>query len=431
MADVGIMFDLDAILDTRLGNIKLNQPELFKEIEESPKYYQRTGDEFKEIHSDLNHRQLVLSYQGRNLDTIKASQITAAIRAIIDTIGNVKSLILSGNPEASGMFFVLNIYPYKLDEEHITEIARFAIHQLGYPDIPIGFINEPFKDITLDYLRDNNILHWYCYHYQDWMNAQFNDFKEGDEKVEIKGFAECKLYCPKISTDQDKIDELMNTLLEDVDIDQFAMTKVAFSNIININYLPVSTFSRLDVKKLMKIEQGDQVERSNIINVFYEAVEEIKYRNGDEKVVDFEAVSEKLDALSPRLIELQGLNQVSTIALFRMKLAEFMIEAASLYNSTPFTPGEDLEHTLNHLSLQIDTTVDEYLETEKYWNDKGYQTIRREVRLNSGELVYRCADLNTGRLLEPIKGIRLKLPAVDDLILGNYFRGQLNGQSNN
>ena len=427
MSNVGIMIDLDALLDTRYATLKTQQPEVFEKIEHSPKYFLRTTDQWKDVHPEFNHRSLMLSYQGRNLDTIKASQITAIIRYVIDTVGNIKASILSGDPEVSGLFFVLNIYPYKIDSETLTELARFAIHQLGFPDIPIGFIDLPFEKISLDYLRDNSIYHWYCYHYQDWMNAQFNNIAEGTEKVEIDGFAECKLYCPKLSDDQNKIDELMDTLLESVDIDQFALTKVAFSSIININFLPVSSFSRLDVNKLIMAEKGEDVNRSNVINIFYEAVEEIKFRLGEEKIIDYQAVAEKMEVLGPKLIELQALNQVSTMGLFRVKLAEFMIEVASIYNSTPFNAGDDLENTLNHMSLQVDTTVDEYLETEEHWNKQGIKTIRREYRLPSGELIYRCIDADTGQLLESIKPTKLKLSAVDDLVLGNYFRGQVYG----
>lgn len=421
-SSVGILIDLDAILDTRLGNIKLQQPLVYEEIKESPKYYLRKEDLWGSVHSSLDHQLLTLSYQGRDLETIKASQITAVIRNIIDTVGGIKAEILAGNPEVTDFFFVLNIHPYQLDEDIITEIARFAVTQLGYPDVPIGYIDLPFEKISLKYLRENNILHWYCYHYHDWLLSQYGNVKEGEENTKIEGFVECKMYCPKLSSDQKKIDDLMDSLLETVDVDQFAMTKIAFSSVININFLPTSVFSRLDVEKLIKVEKGEEVERSNIINVFYQAVEELKLRLGEQPVVDFEKVNQRIEELGPRLIELQALNQRPTASLFRLKLAEFLIEAASLYNATPFSPGDDLEQTLDFMSLMVDTDVVEYIETEKHWNEKGIRTIRQEYRLPGGELIYRCINADTGELLTPAKKNRLQLKAVDDLVLNNYFR---------
>lgn len=427
MSSVGIMFDLDAILDTRLGNIKLNLPKIFDEIKESPKYYLRKNDDWGNIHPDINNNLLTLNYQGRDLETIKSSQLTVVIRSIIDTVTSLKQAILSGDPEITDFFFVLNIHPYKIDEDTLIELARYAVHQIGYPDVKVGFVDLPFEKITLEYLRDNNILHWYCYHYQQWLYSQFDGITSAEDEKKIKGFAECKLYCPKILFNQTKIDELMDSVLEEVDIDQFEMTKIAFSSIININFLPVSVFSRLDIQKLIVTEQGESVERSNVINIFYNAVEEIKFRLGEEKLIGSKLVDNRLKTLEGRIAELQGLNQPATLSLFRMKLAEFMIEAANIYNATPFNAGEDLEQTLNHMSLQIDVTVEEFLLTENHWNAQGFRTIRQEHRLPSGELIYRCLDADTGLLLSPFKQIKLKLSAIDDLILGNYLQVNSNG----
>ena len=77
--------------------------------------------------------------------------------------------------------------------------------------------------------------------------------------------------------------------------------------------------------------------------------------------------------------------------------------------------------------LQIDVTVEEFLLTENHWNAQGFRTIRQEHRLPSGELIYRCLDADTGLLLSPFKQIKLKLSAIDDLILGNYLQVNSNG----
>lgn len=430
---IGIMFCLDSILDTRHGTIKKTHPELFSQIRNSANYYLRKTDQWDKIHPDLDHQLLALRYSGRDVETIKHSQLTMVVRAAIDLITEVIDKIKDNNPEIAAFYFVINTYPYNLTVELITEIARKFLIQLGYPDAPIGFVNKPWKEIGPEFLREQNIRYWYCYHYEEWIRDNFEplDGKDPSSSDQIIGSPDTKMFVPMLAQDQEGAEKFLDELDEKIYIDQFTLTKAIFSNIAELEFLPVSTFCTIDVEKFNKLERSLEMERSEILSAGQEAVKEVMLRLGENKIPTSQNVNEYLEQMEMMIYNLKSCNSKENINRFKTDLAFLNLTLLKLYNVTPFNSGEDLEEVLNQLVLTVDTSEESYTCTETHWNQLGIKTIKREVKLENDEVIYRCVCaedasiegqlFKAGQILpqRPEKSIRTK--AADFVALEGYF----------
>lgn len=411
----GIMLCLDSILDTRHGTIKKSYPETFDRFRNSAKYYLRKTDNWQKVDPSLDNSLLTLRYAGRDLETIKNSQLTMITRAVMELVTEILSKIKGCDPETAAFFFVINFYPYRLDEDLISAIALKFLTQLGYPDAPIGFINRPMKDITPQFLKEENIRYWYCYHYDVWLRDNFEplDGKEPSASDPINGAPETKMFAPMLAVNQEGIDKFLDEMSDRQYVDQFVLSRAALSTLIELEFLPVSAFCTIDVEKFIQLERSLEMEKSEILSTGQVAVKEVMTRLGETTQPSVTASNFYLDEMEELIFSLKATNNKDSINVFKTNLARLNILMSKLYSSTPFNSGEDMEALLNQMSLNVDTSEEEYLSTEKYWNDLGVKTIKREVTLETGEIIYRCICAET---IQPKPGLVL----MQNQVLGKY-----------
>lgn len=428
---VGVMVCLDSILDTRKGTIKKLYPELIDEVGKSPKYFLRKEDRWDIIDQRLDNSQITLNYQGRNLETIKNSQLTLISRLILDLINKLNLEVVNNNPETSSVFLVINFYPYRLSTELKTEIARYLGYQLGILGMPIAESDVPFNQITPTYLKDNNIKYWYCYHYDHWLRENFEPLgtEKIDESVDVIGCPDVMMFAPKIAYDQKAIDEFIKSIKDCPYSDPFELTRSVHSNIIKFEFLDASAFSELDIEKLVRLEKEDDMEKSKILSTPELAVKEIMERTGECTVLSKTSADKYLDDIDRLVFDLKTFNTKDGVHLFKQRLALLNLTVSKLYSVTPFNSGEDLEQLLDGYALGVDTSEEDYLKTEDFWNSKGVETIKTIDDLESGEKVYRCISVHNypelgislGQILNPERLGNVKVNPADVLTFLNYF----------
>ena len=154
-------------------------------------------------------------------------------------------------------------------------------------------------------------------------------------------------------------------------------------------------------------------------------------RLGENKTPTSQNVNEYLDQMEMMIYNLKSCNSKENINRFKTDLAFLNLTLLKLYNLTPFNSGEDLEEVLNQLVLTVDTSEESYTCTETHWNQLGIKTIKREVKLENDEVIYRCVCaedasiegqlFKAGQILpqRPEKSIKTK--AVDFVALEGYF----------
>ena len=427
---VGVMVCLDSILDTRKGTIKRLYPEVYEEIKASPKYHLRKEDRWDEIDARLDHQKITLSYQGRNVETIRHSQLTMVSRMLLELFADLSVDIRGNDPEASSFFLVINFHPYKLTQEFKTEFARLLSIQLGIVGVPVGEVSIPWNRLNPTFLKDNNIRYWYCYHYEEWLRENFEPIgTEAIDKDNIPGCPEVKMFAPSIAQNQKAIDEFIAGIDDCPYTDQFQLTKAITSNIINFEFTPVASFCQLDAEKLQLLEKEKDMERSEILNTQEKAVHALMLRLGEKPLVSKKRAEQYLDELEQILFDLRAFNTKEGFTLFKQRLAMLNLSVSKLYNSVPFNSGEDLEELLDHLSLSVDTAEEDYLKTEKFWNDKGVETIRVVEEVGTGERIYRCVassaseehGVHVGDILKPQSKKPRPMKPADAINFLNYF----------
>lgn len=428
---VGIMVCLDAILDTRLGTIAKLFPDVVGAIANSPKYYLRKEDRWDSIDKRLNNSQIVLNYQGRNIETIRKSQLTMVSRMILELFNELGVKIKSSDPNISSFYLVINFYPYVLPEDIKVGIAKHLTTQLGCTGVAVGAVDKPWKELNPAFLKENNIKYWYCYHYEEWLRENFEP--AGTEKVEqdvdAKGCPEVKMFVPKIAQDQKAVDDFLASITDCPYTDQFDLTRSVTSNLINFNFAPVSFFSRIDIEKFKKSEEANEMERSEILGTQEKAVNEIMKRLGESPLVSKNNADHYIDELERLVFELKAFNTKEAFNLFKHRLTELNFTVSKLYNSVPFDSGSDLENLLDQLSLTVDTSDEDYEATEKHWNSLGVETIKTTESAGTGETIYRCisasnySDLNIimGQILQPKRSLVAPPRTIDGINFLNYF----------
>lgn len=425
------MVCLDAILDTRLGTIAKLFPDVVGAIANSPKYYLRKEDRWDSIDKRLNNSQIVLNYQGRNIETIRKSQLTMVSRMILELFNELGVKIKSSDPNISSFYLVINFYPYVLPEDIKVGIAKHLTTQLGCTGVAVGAVDKPWKELNPAFLKENNIKYWYCYHYEEWLRENFEP--AGTEKVEqdvdAKGCPEVKMFVPKIAQDQKAVDDFLASITDCPYTDQFDLTRSVTSNLINFNFAPVSFFSRIDIEKFKKSEEANEMERSEILGTQEKAVNEIMKRLGESPLVSKNNADHYIDELERLVFELKAFNTKEAFNLFKHRLTELNFTVSKLYNSVPFDSGSDLENLLDQLSLTVDTSDEDYEATEKHWNSLGVETIKTTESAGTGETIYRCisasnySDLNIimGQILQPKRSLVAPPRTIDGINFLNYF----------
>ena len=427
---VGVMVDLDSILDTRKGTIKKLYPEIYEQIKESPQYHLRQEDRWDEIHPALDHQRLTLAYQGRDIETIRHSQLTMVSRMMVELFAQLTASIKELDPEISTYYLIINFHPYDLSVEVRTEIARLLSIQLGITGIPIAEVCMPWNKLDPAFLKDNNILHWYCYHYDEWLRENFEPV--GTENINadhIVGAPDTRMYAPKIARDQKGIDKFMAEIEDCPFTDQYQLTKAITSNLINFEFTPTSSFCQIDAEKLVRLEREKDMERSEILSAQEEAVNALMKRLGETPLVSKAKADGYLDELEQLIFDLRAFNGKDTFSLFKQRLATLNLTVSKLYNSVPFNSGVDLEMLIDTLSLGIDTNEQDFGKTEAHWNVQGVATIKSIEEAESGENLYRCVAAQTypelniveGQILSPLKSRDLRFPPVDGVNFLNYF----------
>lgn len=387
---VGIMIDLDALLDTRAGTIKQHYPAIYERIKSSPKYHLRQSDEWDLIDPKLTRSIMTLKYQGRDLETIKNSQITMVIRVILDLISDLKMKIKNNDPNVASFFFILNVHPYKLPEDVIYNIAIRFLTQIGQGGIPIAVYENGWSGLTPELLKEQNIRYWYCYHYEHWLQYQFEPIvqEKGDKEL-VVGCPEMVIYAPSLVQNSEGLEDLGNEMIDPVSTDYFQMTHAVFRNLANFKFLPVTTFCTIDADKLIQMEKSMKVSKSDVFGAPQEAVKDIMTRLGENQSANWKNINKQIEIIEELSYNLSFNGERNDINRLRAAMVQMQTNLLKLYNICKIDSGEDLGEWFEQLSLETINSEEEYLEVEKFWNDHGVQTIKREVALDNGEVIFR------------------------------------------
>lgn len=217
-----IMIELDALLDTRLACLAHLEDDKIKEILDKG-YHTRTIDEFPGISYD----QFKEIYDKRDKSILRNAIVTPMITLLNEfTIKTLKQTL--STPFHYKPKILINIHPYKLDEEDINNIILSIVK---YTDgkCDVGVVSMTHSELTIGYVKRNlSILIMYdCY---TWLEHH------------SKTSAWKKMTCPEVTLFAPAIYFKPKTPLPDNENPFIAMEKLV-AIVIGLKLLPVESFS--------------------------------------------------------------------------------------------------------------------------------------------------------------------------------------------
>lgn len=220
---IRIYCEIDALLDTRLATLYLLDPMKVPDVLKNG-YYSRITDEF------LGYDQTVYleAYKNRDERTLAVAMMTEAIFFINyfaeSTLKALASTPLRRQPE-----LVLNLHPYKLDEEAKKLIIKAITHHTkGLIDVSL--VNMPYADLTPSMLK-SEFAAVVMYEYWNWLEVHSEN-----KNLETTQLPSVKLIAPALIRNKEAISAMPNLHI-------FKVIEQHTKPFIDLTTYPISKFS--------------------------------------------------------------------------------------------------------------------------------------------------------------------------------------------
>lgn len=160
----GVYVPLDVLLDTRLGTIAKEDPDMAAGLAET-NYRNRQNDDFDAI-TRMRFKEL---YAKRDKDTLKLSLVTEFVSILRETL---QSMAVSGGTEKHPQMpkLYVNLHPYQLDEEEESELGIILHNLIVMEGLEIELISKPMEELTPEYCLDHFVLMAMYLDYNQWLD---------------------------------------------------------------------------------------------------------------------------------------------------------------------------------------------------------------------------------------------------------------------
>lgn len=411
-----LLIDINAILDTRLGAVRLLNPEAAESLKQNQDYYTRDHDNLETL-CDIDKNEftsLMVSSPIEILDNSVVSHIYLYIKKMITVIRDTIGL---SNPIIPYIDIELNTYPFQLSEEQSKYIAA-GLSALLDVEEKVTPVYLPYSGLTLDYFDTNEYFMFIVYDFSTWAMSALPD-KKGEtlEEVGLKRCENFSIVAPNIILDKEKAKEVefeLNNLNLNYDIrDVVAMSWNLLFEFEVLDLVHFTEFNPEVMKRLMEYEKKSNSPIDIEVDLVSQYHEVINYNRSLRENINT-AINNLQDNVS-ELKELvnQELNE-DQIKECRIKLARNRFLTDLLSYLIPSNPSDDFESYYDSLMTQLDTSEENAKISEEFYNDLGIPCkliIRTVPELDRKAYILYCAETVTD-----VKGVVRKkgehLPSV-------------------
>lgn len=231
------LIELDCLFDTRLACISLISAACAAEIM-TKGYFERQSDEFwKKVSIDKEEYLNLYKNRGDNPRVLEASHITmfmayafpSMIRALINEV--------LFTPFSVQFEIVINEYPYSLSNKE-REILSETIKDFVAIDFNVSFVRKSPKQLTPAYISSTFAM-LTMYDYETFVKEQ------GDALIK-NPLTDVKFYSPAIyGVRVPTLEEMQE--MHNNQIDPFSEVRLIASPMMDLELLPISNFSVVDI----------------------------------------------------------------------------------------------------------------------------------------------------------------------------------------
>lgn len=176
-----ILIDLDVLLDTRIGTLTQYDEDIALEVIGNG-FQHRVSDELEPYTKKLSTTEFKNLYQSRNEDTLKVSRLTNFIFELVDLVKQIEDGYIKDDSRINDGEVVINIYPYKLEEDVLTDIVKAVeIYTGEIIPVKVGYYRPSVLDIPS--LKEMGITTYITYDYESWFLSNFSIEKGKDAIV--------------------------------------------------------------------------------------------------------------------------------------------------------------------------------------------------------------------------------------------------------
>lgn len=205
----GLLIDLDALFDTRLGTLILNNYDDLVRIFVANKYHIRLDDGFNNM---IDKDKFYENYAKRNKETLANSTLSLCIDIVKDFVATT----LKTDPVNPIVFYpkiYINTYPYQLTKEETDNII-LGIYSHLKCKAQVETVSLDPSMLTIDFINQNlSVI--IMYEYNKWLDTQteLGNFNKGAcPQVTLIGPRLFFKETPKSATEVDKTFTILDNI---------------------------------------------------------------------------------------------------------------------------------------------------------------------------------------------------------------------------
>ena len=374
-----ILIELDALLDTTAGTVRMLYPEVVQDLLNNKAYRTRGDDNLYDVDPRIDALTFSNAYALRDINTLDHSFSNLMIGYVKKLLKDLEQVIMGNNPVIRAANIHINFYPYNLEEEKVELIVLAISAALGLQEKARAVYLEP-KEIDSKFIKESGISTYILYNFNTWVTSAFPDVSGPDlQSVGLERLENFVVIAPKLATDKAKEQEARDEFAKYGMLDAFDYLSVLPWNLLfELQLLdPVffTEFSPEEAEKIMSL-----VEKTNnpidievgIVSEFYHIMGLTTTKRAN--IID----------ISLRMVELaKELQELATNPeeheKVRILLAEQRFLTDSLSFFLPSQPALDFERFLDSHMSRFDISMENSEVSEEKWNSIGVK-CRRLVR---------------------------------------------------
>lgn len=374
-----ILIELDALLDTTAGTVRMLYPEIVQDLLNNKAYRTRGDDNLHDVDPRIDSLTFSNAYAMRDINTLDHSFSNLMIGYVKKLLKDLEQVIMGNNPVIRAANIHINFYPYNLEEEKVELIVLAISAALGLQEKARAVYLEP-KEIDSKFIKESGISTYILYNFNTWVTSAFPDVSGPDlQSVGLERLENFVVIAPKLATDKAKEQEARDEFAKYGMLDAFDYLSVLPWNLLfELQLLdPVffTEFSPEEAEKIMSL-----VEKTNnpidievgIVSEFYHIIGLTTTKRSN------------ISDISLRMVELaKELQELATNPeeheKVRILLAEQRFLTDSLSFFLPSQPALDFERFLDSHMSRFDISMENSEVSEEKWNSIGVK-CRRLVR---------------------------------------------------
>lgn len=246
-----ILFELDALLDTRLPVLAKLSGQAAQEAIVNY-YMERISDDPAGFCNGITKTEFDAAYKERDLSILKQSRPTMLMHMLSTIFQEINVQKVTGDPNTVNqqIEIAINTWPYRLNQSEKINIIRMVRAYASTPIYRYKVFDQPISSFDLKTMADADIAVAYVYNFDQWYTGAFGD----PDKVS-RCSAGMSFYTPALlrSLDQMATVEDMKEQFQMESIDPFLGFKEIHQEFLYIDFLKSDVFS-LDPRHLIPTE---------------------------------------------------------------------------------------------------------------------------------------------------------------------------------